>query len=492
MNDSRFHHHPHQQSIFHDMNPSSFFRSRFPETRYHHHDTFFNDTNDAINDEQQHQQPKVHHIPIQIEPRTSGGMANNALRSQSNRGSREQSPMPPPSPPPLSSSNADYQQQKAQHLNQQPPQCASLTPPPPLHFQQQQHQPQQLPIKNEQSFARSSDSSPRMVRSIPIQISKSNSSPSTTNERPQSSSPQQQQQQNIPVNESSSDPTTLADPNKVYAMSYEPIIRKNVSTPESILLDEEMPKVVPLSYEPVIQCKQAVNQQTAAAAAPTPPSFSSNDGDNGQQLNEPSTSQNQQQQQQRQQQNTEKKEETPFDYIDEILYDLRNWEQQVHECQATTADDKGYKWLDEMLTLCVLRLDCIDIDGDEELRKYRKQAINEVNRVVALLESKLQHEKDSKSNNVEHDDDKNESIINEDDDDSVKKTKDEKIDKKKDGKRTFKIFSRKSNKPSTSTSTSITASDSKDTDKNNNDLKSNNLDQSANNSSMIVGRETEV
>ena len=471
MKDSRFHHpHHHPQSMFNNMEPSSFFRSRFPETRFHHHDTFFNDPSDTINsNDQKQQQPKVHHIPIQIESRTASEMANsaNALRSQSNIGSREQSPMPVSSP-----SNADYhQQQPAQHLN-----SSHYAPPvpPPTHFQQQQYQqPQQLPMKNEQSFTRSS-ASPRMVRSVPIQISKSNSSPSATNERPP-----QQHQQNIPVNESLSDPT-IADPNKVYAMSYEPI-KKNESTPESIAFsDKEIPKVVPLAYESVIESKQAaqINQQNAPPTAlPPPPSFSSNDDvQHEKQSNEQSISPNQQ---------TEKKEETPFDYIDEILDDLKNWEQQVHECQATTADDKGYKWLDEMLTLCVLRLDCINIDGDDELRKYRKQAINEVNRVVALLESKLHSEKKSNSTNVEH-------IKIEDNDDGMNKDNSvEKIDKKKDGKRTFKIFSRKSNKPSSA------STNSKDTDSNNNDLKTNDSDQSANNtindnSGQKIGRETEV
>ncbi|OTF80108.1 hypothetical protein BLA29_008670, partial [Euroglyphus maynei] len=155
MNDSRFNHPHHHQSRFPDMNPSSFFRSRFPETRFHHHDTFFNDPNDTMNNDGQ--QPKVHHIPIQIESRAAGPA--NSLRSQSNN--VEQSPLP--SVP----SDADHhQQQQAQHVNQQPPQYTPPAPPSlPTQFQPQQ----QIPIKNEQSFTRSS-ASPRMVRSVPIQI----------------------------------------------------------------------------------------------------------------------------------------------------------------------------------------------------------------------------------------------------------------------------------------------------------------------------------
>lgn len=86
---------------------------------------------------------------------------------------------------------------------------------------------------------------------------------------------------------------------------------------------------------------------------------------------------------------SEAKKETPFDYVDEILYDLKNFESQVHEFNGTSHADKGYRFLDEMLTLCILRLDCINIDGNDELRKYRKSAIIEVNRVAAILETKV-------------------------------------------------------------------------------------------------------
>ncbi|KAH9392882.1 BAG domain [Tyrophagus putrescentiae] len=83
------------------------------------------------------------------------------------------------------------------------------------------------------------------------------------------------------------------------------------------------------------------------------------------------------------------KKETPFDYVKEVLDDLKNYESQVEEFSCASSSDKGYRYLDEMLTLCILRLDCINIDGNDELRKYRKSAINEVNRVAAILESKV-------------------------------------------------------------------------------------------------------
>lgn len=87
------------------------------------------------------------------------------------------------------------------------------------------------------------------------------------------------------------------------------------------------------------------------------------------------------------------KKQTPFDYVTEVLEDLKVFEAQVHEFNGTSIQDKGYRFLDEMLTLCVLRLDCIEIEGNDELRKYRKSVINEVNRVTAILEAKVSGKK---------------------------------------------------------------------------------------------------
>lgn len=97
-----------------------------------------------------------------------------------------------------------------------------------------------------------------------------------------------------------------------------------------------------------------------------------------------------------------KKKETPFDFIDEILADLKNYESQVEEFTSTprTSDDKGYRFLDEMLTLCILRLDCIETDGDEKLRQHRKQAINQVNRVAAILESKVKSKQEPQQTDI--------------------------------------------------------------------------------------------
>lgn len=127
------------------------------------------------------------------------------------------------------------------------------------------------------------------------------------------------------VNESASDPA-IADPNQVYAMGYEPLAGGN----------------------------SAANSNNAEK-----------------------------------QKNEGGKKETPFDYVKEVLDDLKNYESQVEEFSCASSSDKGYRYLDEMLTLCILRLDCINIDGNDELRKYRKSAINEVNRVAAILESKV-------------------------------------------------------------------------------------------------------
>lgn len=60
----------------------------------------------------------------------------------------------------------------------------------------------------------------------------------------------------------------------------------------------------------------------------------------------------------------------------------------INEFQGTSSDDKSYKYLDEMLTRCILRLDQIECNNSDE-RNSRKEAIRGVNEAIAILERKL-------------------------------------------------------------------------------------------------------
>ena len=60
--------------------------------------------------------------------------------------------------------------------------------------------------------------------------------------------------------------------------------------------------------------------------------------------------------------------------------------------------DKEYRFLDEMLTRLLIKLDNIDSQGFEEVRMARKSSIVSVQQTVSLLESKVR--KNSVINNV--------------------------------------------------------------------------------------------
>jgi len=369
-------------------------------------------------------EPRVHHIPIQVESRnaTSTPMAKPVFTNS--------------------------QQQNSGTV---PSQSAPTQTSHPIHT-----------TATTSSF---SDFKPTRVIDVPIQITKSSSTPETSrkceNTFQQSSTSVNTgppQAAHGHVNESSSDPA-IADPNKVYAMGYEPL-NNNSNQTEKPTADES-------------------------------------------------------------------KKETPFDYVKEILDDLKNYESQVHEFNGTNSNDKGYKFLDEMLTLCILRLDCINIDGNDELRKYRKSAINEVNRVAAILESKLS--KQTTTTEQQQNDNQIDTAVVQNNTESLQaesatalpsaepkdkkegnkksektKTKKEKAKKepseKKEGRRIILFRGKSKNKPNTA-DTESSDNTSMDVDPNNNDLK-NDSNQTANDTnsdvastssnSTLQGKETAV
>lgn len=62
---------------------------------------------------------------------------------------------------------------------------------------------------------------------------------------------------------------------------------------------------------------------------------------------------------------------------------------RVEQYSGTSRNDKEYLYLDEMLTRNLIRLDTIEVEGNEQLRTARKNVIKSIQKSIALLESKI-------------------------------------------------------------------------------------------------------
>lgn len=49
-------------------------------------------------------------------------------------------------------------------------------------------------------------------------------------------------------------------------------------------------------------------------------------------------------------------------------------------------DSKQFKYIDEMLTRCLLRLDEVETHGVQEVRQYRREVAVKVNGIAAVLD----------------------------------------------------------------------------------------------------------
>jgi hypothetical protein len=61
----------------------------------------------------------------------------------------------------------------------------------------------------------------------------------------------------------------------------------------------------------------------------------------------------------------------------------------VNEYSGNSRKDKGYIYLDEMLTRNLLKLDDIDTEGKDNVRQARKEAIRTIQRCISMLEGKV-------------------------------------------------------------------------------------------------------
>lgn len=89
---------------------------------------------------------------------------------------------------------------------------------------------------------------------------------------------------------------------------------------------------------------------------------------------------------------------------------LQNVEDLFHHVEAYNGNgsDKQFRFLDEMLTRCMLRLDDVDTDGLDDVRTARKAAVHKVQACIEKLESRASGgSKKNDSNNEESKSDEN-------------------------------------------------------------------------------------
>jgi len=76
--------------------------------------------------------------------------------------------------------------------------------------------------------------------------------------------------------------------------------------------------------------------------------------------------------------------------IQEIVEEVHQYEKQVNDLQPTTKMSKDYLYLDEMLTRNLIKLDTIETDGKEDIRLARRDCIKLIQKVISVLEVKVQ------------------------------------------------------------------------------------------------------
>lgn len=87
---------------------------------------------------------------------------------------------------------------------------------------------------------------------------------------------------------------------------------------------------------------------------------------------------------------SEQKSSSVLDKINSIKLELTNLLQEITTFNGTSAKSKDYRYLDEMLTRCMLNLDNVDCGNSKELRQIRKATIKLVDKATDILQRKLQ------------------------------------------------------------------------------------------------------
>lgn len=79
----------------------------------------------------------------------------------------------------------------------------------------------------------------------------------------------------------------------------------------------------------------------------------------------------------------------PMYRIAQVQQEVDNLTGDVEKYTGNSRKEKAYLYLDEMLTRNLIKLDTIEVEGNEKLRVARKDVIRSIQKAIALLESKV-------------------------------------------------------------------------------------------------------
>lgn len=79
----------------------------------------------------------------------------------------------------------------------------------------------------------------------------------------------------------------------------------------------------------------------------------------------------------------------PMARINLVQKEVDEFAAQVEKYNGTSRTEKQYLYLDEMLTRNLIKLDTIEVEGNESLRVARKNVIKSIQKAISLLESKV-------------------------------------------------------------------------------------------------------
>ena len=85
--------------------------------------------------------------------------------------------------------------------------------------------------------------------------------------------------------------------------------------------------------------------------------------------------------------------------LNEIMENVLVLEKQIVAFQGEK-NSKEYRFLDEELTRKLIALDKIEAAGQDNVRQQRKEAINSINNLVSILESKAKTNQAEKNNAI--------------------------------------------------------------------------------------------
>ena len=340
----------------------------------------FSNRNFGYPQQQQQQQPasdsqKVYHVPIHIEQ--DGGQSNSYVKISEPSGYQTNQP-------PQNNHQNNYQQQRqpnnafyqnnpTEQMHYERSYSPSNRAPSPFYKNAADHHKSDLRDRSEQEFKRQND---ELFKKQADELRSANRAPSTN----------QANEYRIPIRiEGDSDSSNLVrDFNKMHGPSTARTShpgQKN-STPAGDFVDSKDFNNVPASY----QHQPQSNQQ------------------NLHHLDQQQQQQNQQPAQQQQQRPTQqpKKPPSPMAIVQDILEEVERYEHEVDYFQGVY-QDKQWKYLDEYLTRCMLKLDTIDTCGDMNLKQARKNALNYIQKVITKLENieKMQIKESGKAGDEE-------------------------------------------------------------------------------------------